>query len=378
MPASRLDQQRHPLKRERAPRNGTDINTRTRSNGGRGQVAPCQLRAAGRPSHACAHVALTHAHTHAQAGDQATTPNTGYHQTRPDRGHQQPPDATRSLLHRLRSSFIHGTCMRLQARPVPLGHDMTSSRFAGELVSSRRQSQRLPENPRSPSPNKHPTNPTTPHLTSPRLASPRSSAPRPQPATFVFPDSVPPRAVSWSRAGPVPRVRPAPPSRSSSVVTCHNLDACFFFPAGPVLALAPLVQRSRSAAVTRRSAVCILLLIHQDTKDRPKTTKHAATTASPQYLTCTYYTDCYGTSLRTARRPPTAHLSQLKLPNPLQQHLHPPSPSKPPHPDNPVLYCPTRITAQRNLASLLVAVTPSTVLAPHCPPVRARSTRHSF
>lgn len=32
----------------------------------------------------------------------------------------------RSVYH---SSFTHGTCMRLQAVPVPLGHDMTSSRF---------------------------------------------------------------------------------------------------------------------------------------------------------------------------------------------------------------------------------------------------------
>lgn len=165
-----------PARGREAPRNGADINTRTRSNGGRGQVAPCQLRAAGRPSHACAHVALTHAHTHAQAGDQATRrPPQIRDTTRPD-----PTGATNSRQTPLAvcciafcSSFIHGTCMRLQARPVPLGHDMTSSRFACELVSSRQQSQRLPENLESPSHNKHPTNPTTPHLTSPRLAPPR-------------------------------------------------------------------------------------------------------------------------------------------------------------------------------------------------------------
>lgn len=66
--------------------------------------------------------------THAQPSRETRRPpNTGYHQTR--QGHQQPPDATRSLLHSFCSSFIHGTCMHLQAVPVLLGHDMTSSRF---------------------------------------------------------------------------------------------------------------------------------------------------------------------------------------------------------------------------------------------------------
>jgi hypothetical protein len=188
--------------------------------------------------------------------------------------------------------------MRLQAIPVPLGHDMTSSRFAGELASSDSPKDSQEGEEKSHPLNKHPTNPTTPHI-----ASPRSSAPRPQPATFVFPDSIPSRLS----LGPVLRTGHA-----------HHLSLV------------------RTWAVTRRSACLLLVLIHQATKTT-KTTKHAAITASPQYLARNVV--YYDTSLRTARRSPTAHLSQLKLPNPLQKHLSPalPHQTSPPRQPCPIL-----------------------------------------
>lgn len=236
--------------------------------------------------------------TRTPAGGRSRRPtNTGYHQTR--HGHQaaEGQDATRCLLTQY---FIY--CSRhlhaLAGLPVLLGKIMTSSKvFLVNLLARNRSLEKVLKI--------HPLiniqqNPTTP------LASSRFAPLRP------------PKTAGHSRIlysnGPVLRGRLALPPPPSSLVTCHNLDACFCScqPCpGPCLA--------QSAAVTRRSAVCFLRT------PRPSQEHQACChTCIPTVLDL--YILCHHPSLPVKVAQSTTATPSSALP------------IEPPHLDNPVLY----------------------------------------